>query len=161
MVPREEKIEQSIQRYVRGMLFDRFHYPADQVELLNFFPTNRFSKALDKTYVATGFNFDDGGQSGEMGSDLVHRVYTIELWVFGHSPVWGRNVANATKAALEQESTLPLLDFGGDESEIDRLTIPPRGLRSRQVSVREPRPWEENVFVVTVNIEDYYNAELI
>lgn len=169
MVTREEKITQSIEDYVRGMLFGSFAYPADKVELLDAYPTNRFDRALDKSYVAIGFNFDDGGQGGELGSDLVHRVYTVELWTFGMSPVWGRNIANAVKAALEQESSIPLRDYGSEDTDpsdatkppiIDALVIPPRGLRARHVPVRDPRPWEENVHVVTVNLEDWYNAEL-
>jgi hypothetical protein len=160
VVTREQKIEQSVQDFVREMLFTRFAYPADKVELLDSFPYERFKGPLDKTYVAAGFNFDDGGEAGEMGSDLIHRVYTIELWTFGVSALWGRNVSNAVKAALEQESTIPLIDHGDSGTEIDRLTIPPRGLRNRHVSVRDPRPWEQNVWVTTVNVEDYYSAGL-
>lgn len=161
MVTREQKIEQSVQDLVREMLFTRFQYPTDKVELLDSFPYNRFEGALDKTYVASGFNFDDGGEAGEMGSDLIHRIYTVELWIFGATALWGRNVANAVKAALEQESTIALIDHGGTGTEIDRLTIPPRGLRTRHVSARDPRPWEQNVWVTTVNLEDYYSAELV
>jgi hypothetical protein len=162
VVTREQKIEQSVQDYVRDMLFNRFGYPADEVELLDSFPTNRFDRALDHTYVALGFNFDDGGRSGEMGSDLKRRIYTVELFVFGHTSLWGRNVGNAVKAALEQESSIPIKDIAEPTQPIiDNLTIPPGGLRVSHVAVRDPRPWEENVWLCRVNLEDYYFAALV
>lgn len=162
MVTREQMIEQSIQDYVRDVLFNRFNYPANEVELLDSFPTNRFSSALDHTYVALGFNFDDGGRAGEMGSDLKRRIYTIELYVFGHTSLWGRNVGNAVKAALEQDATIPLKDIS-DQAQpvIDELTIPPGGLRIQHVPMRNPRPWEEAIWLIRVNVEDYYFAQLV
>lgn len=162
MVTREQKIEQSVQDYVRGMLFTRFNYPTDEVELLDAFPIKRFERALDKTYVALGYNFDDGGRQGEMGSDLKRRIYTVELWIFGASPVWGRNVANAVKAALEQEDTIPLKDIADPaQPVIDNMMIPPGGLRVQHVPMRDPRPWEENVWLCRVNLEDFYFAALV
>jgi hypothetical protein len=162
VVTREQMIEQSIQDYVRDMLFNKFNYPQDEVELLDAFPARRFDKALDHTYVALGFNFDDGGRGGEMGSDLKRRIYTVELFVFGHTSLWGRNVGNAVKAALEQDATIPLKDISDPaQPVIDFLTIPPGGLRVQHVHVRDPRPWEENVWLCRVNLEDYYFAALV
>lgn len=158
MVTRDDKITQSVQDYVRGVLFGKLGYPADKVEMLDAFPANRFTGKLDKNYVAAGFNFDDGGEAGEMGSDLTHRIYTVEFFVFGMTPVWGRNIGSALRTALEQDPTIPLKDIGESDDVIDSLTIPPRGLRARHLPIRDPRPWEENVWVVTVNLEDYYYA---
>lgn len=162
MVTREQKITQSIQDYVRDILFNRWDYPQSEVELLDSFPYRRFDGTLDKNYVALGFNFDDGGKAAEMGSDLKHRIYTIEFFVFGTTSVWGRNLANAVKAALEQDEAIPLKDIGtAGAPVIDTLTVAPRGLRTQHMPIRDPRPWEDHIWLTRVNLEDFYHAELV
>jgi hypothetical protein len=58
--------------------------------------------------------------------------------------------------------TIPIKDIADPTQPIiDNLTIPPGGLRVSHVAVRDPRPWEENVWLCRVNLEDYYFAALV
>lgn len=160
MIPREEKIQQSVQSYVTNLMFGRWDYPTDEVEVLDSYPTGRFDGKLDKNYVAFGYAFDDGGEQGEMGSALVRRVHTIEVYVFATTELWGRNLANIVKKAVEQDQIIPLLDFGAGDPppQIDALSVMPRGARASAVPIRQPRPWEEHVWLCRVQVEDYYDA---
>jgi hypothetical protein len=158
VIPREEKIQQSVQKFVSDLLFDTWDYPHDEVEVLDEFPEGRFTGALDRNYVAFGYAFDDGGAQGELGSTLRRREHTIEVYVFATTDLWGRNLANAVKRAAETDGVIPLLDFGeGDSPEqIDALVV--MTVRASHVPVREPRPWEEHIWLTRIQVEDYYDA---
>jgi hypothetical protein len=160
MIPREEKIQQSVQKFVTDLLFNEWNYDHDEVEVLDSFPEGRFKGALDKNFVAFGYAFDDGGEQGELGSTLVRREHTIEVYVFATTDLWGRNLANAVKRAVETEGVIPLLDFGAGDPPawLDSLVLLPRGARASHVPVREPRPWEEHIWLTRIRIEDYYDA---
>jgi hypothetical protein len=76
---------------------------------------------LEKNYLALGFNFDDGGQQAELGSDLVTRRYVIEVWVIGLSGAEGRNLANAVRDSRETDGLLPLRDVTAPQPADHRL----------------------------------------
>lgn len=160
MIPREEKIQQSVQKYVSDLLFDTWAYDPAEVEALDSFPEGRFTGTLDKNYVAFGYAFDDGGEQGELGSSMVRRLHTIEVYVFATTDLWGRNLANAVKRAVETQGLIPLLDFGVSDPPqlIDALVIMPRGARASNVPMRDPRPWEEHIWLTRIQVEDYYDA---
>lgn len=160
MIPREEKIQQSVQKWVSDLMFNTWDYPPAEVEVLDEFPEGRFKGVLDKNYVAFGYAFDDGGEQGELGSTLKRRLHTIEVYVFGTTDLWGRNLAGAVKKAVETQGLIPLLDFGESDppQQIDALVVMPRGVRTSSVPMREPRPWEEHIWLTRVQVEDYYDA---
>lgn len=162
MITREAKIVQSTEDYLRHQLFTVREYPADKIEILDAFPHGRFDGPLDKNYIATGFNFDDGGRQAELGGTLKHRVYTIEFYIFGTTSLWGTNLSSAVREALENDGGIPLKDIGGDNPDlvIDQLLIMEHGLRSMQVVVRDPRPWQEHTWVVQLVVEDYFDSHL-
>lgn len=162
MISRQDKIVQSTQNYIRDQLFTVREYPSDKIELLDAFPHGKFEGALDKNYIATGFNFDDGGRDAELGGTMKHRLYTIEFYVFGMTSLWGTNLSSALREALENDGGIPLKDIGGGDPDlvIDQLLIMEHGLRAMKVAVREPRPWEEHTWVVQLVVEDYYDSHL-
>lgn len=162
MITRDQKVEQSVQEYLRTQLYDVLDYSEADVELLDDFEYGRFDSALDKSYVTLGFNFDDGGRAAECGSSLIHRVITIELFIFGLDMDWGKNLTGIVKHCLHRDQVIPLLDIGVSDNPpiIDYLELPPIGaVRGERVPVRDPRPWEENLYRVVVKVEDeYYTA---
>jgi hypothetical protein len=161
MVTREQKVTQSIQDYVRDWLLANDYTP-DIVQVLDAFPEEGLTETFDRSFVAAGFSFDDGGAQAELGSDLKRRVYNVTFWIFGLTAVAGQNIANAIKAAIERDGTVPLKDIGASGEEIDRLVLLDEGgVLDERVPVREPRPWERNLWRVTARLEDYYNARLV
>lgn len=163
MIAREQMVTQSVQDYVRDGLTSR-SYAADDVEILDSFPYRQLNTELRKTYVAAGFNFDDGGTPAEMGSDLIRRTYTIELFVFGLDETWGENVAQIVRGVLLQDNDLiPLKDYDqAGAPVIDQMEILlPGGVRVERVAVRDPKPWEENLWLVRAKVTDEYDAGAI
>jgi hypothetical protein len=111
---------------------------------------------LDKNYVAIGFNFDDGGELIEMGSDLIQRTYTIEVWAVGTEPVAGRNLANTIRDIAEAEN-IPLRDYRQPGTPIiDYLQVDP--VQVHRQPVQDPKPWQENLWIVHVPVVDCYYA---
>lgn len=173
MIPRETLVTQSVQDYVEAGLIAR-GYPlqrdlgaiaiaegatydaATRVVLMDSFPFGRFEGALDLNYVAAGFNFDDGGNQAELGSSLKNRQYTIEHFCFGKTATWAENLASAIVSVIDSDAVIPLKDIGGTGAVIDALIIEPGGAAARRVTVREPRPWEENISLVQVKVLDEY-----
>lgn len=156
MLTREGMVEQSVESYVRDKLFGVGGYSADDVELLDSFPYNRFDGPLEKTFVAAGFNFDDGGAQAEMGSNMRRRQYTLTFFVFGKDPDWGKNIANVVKAAAESDAVIPLKNFGVDDppTVIDALMVD--AASTQRQYVREPKPWEENIWTTMVKVTDEF-----
>lgn len=160
MISREDKVEQSVQDYVRHKLFVERAYSADNVELLDAFPYNTFTGELDKNYVALGFNFDDDGTQAELGSDLKVRNYTLEFFVFGQTSIWGRNLANVIKFAADNEGIIPLLDYDQiAKPQIDSLVV--IGTRAEKQPINNPAPHERHVWITWVTVEDHYRAALV
>jgi hypothetical protein len=132
-------------------------YPADRVELVDAFVESDFEGPLDKNYLAIGFNFDDGGEPLELGSDLLRahlhdrgvgdrhqrpggpqpRQRRARLdGVRGHHPAQGRHRAGA-----------PIIDY---------LIVDP--VRAQRQPVPEPKPWQEFLWIVSIPVVDEYHA---
>lgn len=160
MVTRETQVVQSVEDYVRDKLFNVAGFSANDVALLDAFPFNRFDGPLDKTYVACGFNFDDGGRQAELGSSLRVRAYTITFYVFGRDPAHGEAVANVCKSGAEADGVIPLYQYGAPEPppQIDALVV--LEASTQRQFLRDPRPWEEGVYTTTVKVEDCYLPSL-
>lgn len=160
MITREDLVEQSVQDYVRHALFDLRDTPEDQVEILDAFPFNRFEGQLERNYVAMGFNFDDGGTQAELGSDLKVRLYTLQFFVFGLTPVLARNLANQIKFAADSEGVIPLKDIAQAGGPVIDALVVLSASAERQI-IPSPEPWQENVWTSTVRVEDTYHALLV
>lgn len=159
MLTREDCIEQSIQDFVRAGLDSRGY---TDYELREGFPYDQADqKALDHNLVALGFNFDDGGEAAECGSSLIFKRHTIEVWIFGKSLTWGRNLSHIITAILETEtSTLPLYDYStNSKPEMDRLVVD--NVRAERQIHPDPAPWQQFVWTVTVRVEDTYSAAVV
>lgn len=159
-VTRERKVEQSVQDWVLNKMRTEYDLPEANVVMLDSFPYNRFDGPLDKTYVSMGFNFDPGSRPAEMGSTLRSRDLTIEFYVFGNTEGWGELVANSIKAAIEDDFSIPLLDYGVSQTPpiIGFLEVTDNGASSERAPIRDPKPWEENIFIVRVKVQDTYFA---
>jgi hypothetical protein len=120
-ITREELVEQSVTDWLREQMFTVRGYPPTRVELVDAFARRRFPGPLDKNYLAIGFNFDDGGTPAELGSDLLRRQYTIEVWVIGTSAAGGPQprqrrprldgVRGDRPAARRHRSRRPIIDY--------------------------------------------------
>lgn len=160
LIAREQLIEQSVQERLRTMLFGAepigFAYNTTTVELLDAFDAKRFEGG-EKNYVAAGFDFDDGGKQAECGSSLVQRAHTIELWVVGRTPTWGKNLSAMVKAAVEADLRIPLLDVGvTNKPVIDYLIVDE--VQREHTPVADPKPWQENIWIVRLRVTDEYFA---
>jgi hypothetical protein len=157
MLTREDFVTQSVDKYLREVLFERHSYDEQGIELLPSFPHDRFDGPVDKNYVAVGFNFDDGGKQGEMGSNLKHRLYTIEFFIIGKSGTWAKNLAQAVKFALEADGTIPLIDVTQPTRPvIDSLVV--ASVSAEHQPIANPEPWQENIWTCHLRAEDTYDA---
>ncbi len=156
MLTREDLVMQSIQDFVKSGL-QATGYGAAQVR--EEWPTDQErGTPLTATQVAAGYNFDDGGTRAELGSELIRRVYTVELWVFGATLTWGRNTANVIRALLEDEGMVSLKDYAVTGApEIDKLVLlDQRGVTVQRNISPDPKPWDRFVFTTTARFEDFY-----
>jgi hypothetical protein len=155
-ITREDLIEQAVSDFLKDKLFNERGYPRARVEFVDAFQEDSFTGPLDKNYVAIGFNFDDGGELIEMGSDLIQRTYTIEVWAVGTEPVAGRNLANTIRDIAEAEN-IPLRDYRQPGTPIiDYLQVDP--VQVHRQPVQDPKPWQENLWIVHVPVVDCYYA---
>lgn len=155
MIQRSDKVEQSVQDYVRAKLFDVQKYPETQVEILDSWDSERFEGGLDKNYIAMGFNFDDGGKEGETGSTLVRKLITIEFFVVARNNTWGRNLKSALVTALEEDRVVPLKDIGEPgQPVIDALPV--ISVSGEHQPIANPKPWQRFVWTVHLRLEDEY-----
>lgn len=159
MIQRSQKVEQSVQDYIRGLIFGAQKYPESQVELLDGWDGEKFKGGLEKNYIAMGFNFDDGGKEGEVGSNLVRKVITIEFFVVATNATWGRNLSSAIATALESDRVVPLKDIGepGDPV-IDALPVD--SVSAEHQPIANPEPWQRFIWTVHLRLEDEYQVVL-
>lgn len=156
MITREDKIEQSIQDYIRENLA-ALDYDDTLVAIRDAFPTlDERATELTITTVAVSINFDDGGTLMEIGSDLTLRVYTVEAWVFGVDQTTGKNVANVIKHVMESNyGLIPLKDIGEPgQPVIDQLVVDEAAVNRQMAD--DPAPWDEFVWSMTARVEDTY-----
>lgn len=170
LMTRQDLIVQSAQDFMRHGLFDLRGLDPTQVELLDAFDyewVQEHQTGLDKDYIASGFNFDDGGKGLEMGSSLRSRNYTMEVLAFATTPDRGENLnAHLTFLWEQDPMLLPLLDYRQAQSsdsypmypEIDRLVVlDARGMRLAHPA---PEPWQRNTWQVMVRLYDEYDGSL-
>jgi hypothetical protein len=157
MIDRETLIEKSIETYVNNQLFVIRSYPRNRITFLDAFPDNqRMTKPLDKNYIAIGWSADDGGKSAELGSPLTVRKYTFDLFTFGISRVWGKNIASVIRFCAESDRNIPLVDPADGVTVIDSVQV---DFSSVQPQInRTPRPWEENCWITRLRVTDYYSS---
>lgn len=156
MVTREDKIEQSIQDYIRDEL-TTLGYDATLVRVKEAFPTlDERAEPLEITTVAISILFDDGGTFVEVGSDLTLRVYNVDAWTFGTDETIGGNVANVIKHILESNyGLIPLKDISQDPAPvIDQLIVEQASVTRQQAD--DPQPWDEFVWSTVAKVEDTY-----
>lgn len=159
-ITREELVEESVSMFLREQMFTVRGYPTDRVEFLDAFVERRLDAldSLAKNYVAIGFNFDDGGTQLEMGSSLLQRVYTIEVWVIATDVHTGRNLANAVRDSAESAEAIPLRDIRVSGSPVvDYLQVNP--VRAQRQPVADPKPWQESLYIVHIPVVDEYYAD--
>jgi hypothetical protein len=159
VITREDQVEQSVQDFVKLGLIAR-GYTTSMVRVRDSFPgVDERSTTLDKTTVAVGFNFDDGGHRVELGSELMRRVYSIEFWTFGLTQTWGRNVAYLIRALLEQGDWLiPLKAIEqATQPVIDQLIVQDeQGVTVTRQIANDPAEWDRFVYTTMVKVEDMY-----
>lgn len=160
MISREDLIEQSVMDYARAAIFDERGYPTSQVEMIESFPFDFQDRAFDHNFIAGGFNFDDMGESAELGSGLLRRLYTIEFFIFGQTETYARNLANVLKFALQRDQAIPLKDVGAVGAPvIDSMEVV--GVSAERQIVVDPEPWQQFVWTTTLRLEDVYFANLV
>lgn len=155
MVTREVKVETSVQVYAKVAL-EAAGWTEDRLDFMEEFPFEEFNgDLLRKSYVAFGFNFDDGGQQAELGSNLRRRIYTLEFFVFGQDELNAKSVANELKFAIDVEERIPLLDIGEPDTPLlDWMLV--KSCHAQKVSVVDPKPHERHVYLTTAAVEDEY-----
>lgn len=168
MIAREDLITQSVQTLVREGL-DTLNYTTPKVEILDAFDAVLFEQqygqsGLNKTYIAVGFQFDDGGREAELGSTLMSYLHTIDFLVFGHTSTWGRNVAHVIKALLNTErGALPLLDYSvatDPRPIIDYMPVVE--VSTERERAFDARPWGLHAWTTRLRIVDeYYVTDLV
>lgn len=161
---REQIVEQSVKEFVRQQLFTVRGISEDRVEIIDSPPERKadaIETPLTKNYAALGFHFDEGGQQAELGSDLKRRVYVVEFIVFGMTSTWAANLANTIRDSAEVDNgRIPLLDFSAaGHPPMDYLTD--AAAIARREAVPDPHPWEEFVWITTIQVTDEYFARLV
>jgi hypothetical protein len=164
MISREDVIDRSLMNFIRDQLtgLGYFEVPpgADgpRVQILDSYPSDdRMTKPLDRNYIAVGYSQDDGGRPAEMGTQLTRRLHTFDFHTFGISRIWGRNLAQIIKAAIEVQETIPLVVTQGDNQSYVTVEY----AMSQEAPVQSPRPWQINLWLTRIRVEDYYNPTSI
>lgn len=132
--------------------------PADAtVDVRLAFPTpGERTEEMNITTVAFGFNIDDGGKEGELGSTLTTYIHTVEVWVFGTEPAIAERVAYAIKSiARKGDDTIDLLDFNQEDNPmIDSLLV--HKVQTQHQANASPRPWDQFCWTTTIQVEDTF-----
>lgn len=158
---REDYVVQGTQDYLKERLAERGYKVGDQFTLIDAFTGGEVQSPLEKSAIASGFNFDDGGRQAELGSSLIARLYTIEFFVFGVTATWGRNLANSIKFSLEHDGVIPILDLTKPRPHPETgeiLTV--ESVSAERQVVQDPAPHERYVWTVHLKAEDIYDARL-
>lgn len=159
MIQREDKVERSVERYLKEQLAAQ-GYTDKRVTFMESFDVTEFEDGKPSTnYIATGFNFDDGGNEGEVGSTLTTKLVTIEFFVIATDATWGRNLKNAIVTAFEQEKRSPLWDFGSAEDPAIIDYLPVISVTGQREPISDPAPWQRFVWTALLRLEDEYYAE--
>lgn len=153
-VPRAAYIEQSVQTFIRTSVLAR-GFPETQIEFRDDFEQRELEvdKQLSADYIAMGFNFDEGGKRLELGSELRAYKHHIEIFVIARSGDRGRALAYAIREDVEAAYLIPMLDIlSPSEPQIDALVVDE--VRVERQVTRDPLPWQEFAWLVTIIIDD-------
>lgn len=157
MISREQKIEQSVEDHLRDHLTEILGTSMTKVSLVDSFNPTDYDGTLDENVVALGYNFDNGGRAAELGSSLISKLHTIEVFILGVTPVWGNNLSAHVAGAFPTGAVIPLKEIGDPAKPvIDYLPIE-EAAREKQV-IRDPQPWQENIWLVRLKVTDEYFA---
>lgn len=157
MISREQMIEQSVEDHLRDHLTGVLGSSMAKVKIVDSFNPTDYAGELGENVVALGYNFDDGGKAAELGSSLVRKLHTIEVFTLGVTPVWGNNLSAHVAAAFPVGAVIPLKDISSAAKPIiDYLPIE-EAAREKQV-IRDPAPWQENIWLVRLRVTDEYFA---
>lgn len=160
MIQREDQVEQSVQSYLKERLLGEQSYPAGQITFLEAFDAEAFADGVPSTnYIATGFNFDDGGNEGEIGSTLTTKLVTIEFFIIAKDATFGKNLKNAVVRSFEEEKRVPLRAFGTVENPPIFDYLPVISVTGQREPIPDPAPWQRFVWTVLLRLEDEYYAE--
>lgn len=162
-VSREQKVTQSVQDYLKEQMFTVRGYSTDTVEVMDAWDGGSMPTPLRKNYIATGYGFDNGGSSAEMGSSLIRRLYTVEFLIFAQNATWGRNLGSQIAMALEEDGLIPLKDVGQPGAPvIDQLVLDGNGPQvQREPPGPDPPEWQKFVWSVRLRVWDEYFATLV
>jgi hypothetical protein len=159
-VTREQYVMQSVQDYLDRQLFDVRGYPRDQVQIKDAFTSEPIETPLTKNWVAQGFSFDDGGKQAEMGSTLIKRQYSIELFVFGLSFTWGDNLSDAIQKSLENDMNIPIVDIAVADRPPNGEALEVINIRRQREAIQDPPEWQRFTWTVLLKVDDWYDARL-
>lgn len=157
-ISRQQIIEQSAQDYLRAKLGERGM--DGRVTMLDAFDYQQFTDTpLDSEYIAAGFNFDRGAKPLELGSSLCQRTHVLEFWVFATTPQRGKALAGMIRDSLDDEGLIPLKDYNQDgDPVVDYLQVDETGLRAQRQAHPQPKPWQENAWLITLPVIDTFYA---
>lgn len=153
-ISRQDLVEQSVLYYIQNGLSGLGITPG----YLEAFNTNLFeNEALDKSYIAEGFNSTDGGRLWELGSNLRRTLYNLEYWIIGLNYSEGRNLANQVRGLVEQNLIIPILDFTQPQPYpvIDALESAEHPAKVERAVVGNPLPWQQYLWQVCVPVLDF------
>jgi hypothetical protein len=156
-VTREASVQQSVQDFIGDALRSR-NYPVDtEIIMRDAFEQREFDDApIDHDYVALGYNFDDGGQPIEAGSNLRQYRHTIEVFVVATSAARGSNLAYAIRDAMEGAVRIPLKDIAqATRPVIDVLIVDP--VSTERQAIPDPAPWEQFVWLLRAPVIDEWD----
>lgn len=131
--------------------------PGANILVREAFPTpEERAQELTITTLAFGFNIDDGGEPGELGSNLTRYVHTLVCWTFALEPRFGRRLAHTVKnIARRNLDLIPLYDFNDPaDPQIDTLNV--MKTQTRHEVNTSPRPWDQYVWTTSLSVQDYY-----
>jgi hypothetical protein len=158
MIQREDKVERSVERFLKEQMAAQ-GYPDKQVSFMESFDVTEFEDGVPSTnYIATGFNFDDGGAEAEAGSTLTIKTVTIEFFIIAKDATWGRNLKNAIVTSFEEDKRVPLWDFGEVEDPPLIDYLPVLTVTGQREPIPDPAPWQRFVWTALLRLEDEYYA---
>jgi hypothetical protein len=153
-ISREDCVEQSVEDFVLGALLAR-GFPEAAFEIVDAYAAERFDGDLQQSYVAIGLSFDDGGELGELGSDLRLRTYVIEIMVYGSAGRRGQQLAHGIRDAFDEAGVIPLKDIRVPSTPVvDKLVVD--NIRVEREEREEPKPFERFMWSVTVPVLDEF-----
>jgi hypothetical protein len=153
-VSREDCVEQSIENLIRTSLIAR-GFPADAFVIVDAYAAENFQGPLTTSHVAVGLEFDDGGDEGELGSDLRVRTYVVQVMVYGAEGKQGQQLAHGIRDGFDEAGAVPLVDLRVPGTPVvDQLAVD--AIRVEREDRDAPKPFERFMWSVTVPVTDEF-----